>query len=93
MFPKADYPNAIFQYGDDDMQHAFYDGKIFKDGNMVDKPPVVKVMNKSCVKSVLKSNKSIYHDWMLLKVVLQHNLRKGKILRNYRISTKLYLLK
>ena len=42
MFPKADYPNAIFQYGDDDMQHAFYDGKIFKDGNMIDKPPVVK---------------------------------------------------
>ena len=27
---------------DDDMQHAFYDGKIFKDGNMIDKPPVVK---------------------------------------------------
>ena len=33
---------TISQYGDDDMQHAFYDGKIFKDGNMIDKPPVVK---------------------------------------------------
>ena len=53
MFPKAYYPNAIFQYGDDDMQHAFYDGKIFKDGNMIDKPPVVKSN-----KQILRENRS-----------------------------------
>lgn len=40
MFPVEQYPNVIFQYGDDDMQHAFYDGKIFQDGNMIDKPVV-----------------------------------------------------
>ena len=39
---KQYYPTSTIVIGDSDMQSQFLSGKIFKDGNMIDKPPVVK---------------------------------------------------
>ena len=40
---KTQYPDAYeYVFGDDTMLDEFLAGKIFKDGNMIDKPPVVK---------------------------------------------------